>query len=179
MRRPQRGMGVALLGLTLGCALGCGDKGDAAGDSEAAVVYDCDGEGEEEVCDERDNDCDGVMDEGCALVTDASWDLDTPAQLSCSGLESDVDIDSVNTARMDLGFAFTFDAPAGSTTLMGGFGGGDFDGQLTVRAACERAWSVDGALLSPFDMEATLSLTFTGGECGDCADTSWALRGRR
>ena len=49
----------------------------------------------------------------------------------------------------------------------------------TVRAACERTWSVEGELLSPYDLEATLSLAFVGGECGDCVDTSWTLRGRR
>jgi len=166
------------------------------------ACFDCDDNdpanfpGNPEICDNRDNDCSGVADDGEDCFTDYSgtWVVTPAVSYACAG----------NNVTLNVGALTITDA--GTVVVVAGVGGsqpgamnGTKDGDnFTAEniissggAGCQESYAITGSFLSMSEFTATLTAEFldesgTGIGCGDdsfftppCTNQSWSITGSR
>ena len=132
-----------------------------------------------EQCDGLDENCDGEIDDGCPLVLEADWRLETPLDDPCVADGDDRPIDSFGTTVGDPAFRVTLRYPEyGSVSLWGSLDGDTFSAATEDAGLCRRQWTAHGTFLGPWDVDGTLEVSFEG-SCDGCQASTFSLRARR
>jgi hypothetical protein len=177
------------------------DDNDANQTAEQGVDFDADGSeacfdcddsnpsnfpGNPEVCDNADNDCSGTPDDGLECFTDYSgtWVVTPAPSYACAFNEVTVSFGAMNIT--DAGTVIVFEAIASAQpgAMSGTRTDDDFSASRSIPApdpsvGCSEDYAIDGSFISMSEFSATLTATFTGGGCWDCANQSWPITGSR
>ena len=174
---------------------------DFDGDGSDAC-FDCDDNdpanfpGNPEICDNRDNDCSGVADDGEDCFTDYSgtWVVTPAISYACAGNTVTINVGALTIT--DAGTVIVLASIGGSQpgAMNGTKDGDDFTAINAISSGgggCDETYGITGTFLSMSEFTATVTADFfdasgTGIGCGDdsffippCAIQSWSITGSR
>ena len=134
--------------------------------------------GEAEECfDDKDNNCDGEVDETCDVAFSGFWVADTEfLYTSRDGLVS-IDFDTIAGVESAPSITMTSIGSSQPGTMTGTINpdGWEVSTSITFPGTCEETYTLTGTFIDASAFEGTFQASFSGWDCVDCVPQIWPV----
>jgi hypothetical protein len=133
---------------------------------------------DEECFDDKDNNCDGEVDEGCNVEFSGSWNTDYPIEYSCNAGAVDINFETLTILEMSPSISFTSIGSTQPGTMSGTINpdGWEVYASTSFAGSCDEEYTLTGTFIDDASFEGTFQASFSGWGCADdCAPQVWAI----